>query len=457
LKLLPTANARVFAARRLLFIAAALATAGIAVCGDAIKPLESDEPCNRCGGALLPGSTQPHPASRWGIISDLPESFDGYGVLYATTPVLPAGSGAPPSALQQIAAPDFRDINGSFDVFLFHLMKGTTATARLVVYAKNVGRSPVTVTPQQVIKSEGVIGTVHQFESDLARRVMAGDWDTTSPSAVKPVTLSAGEGAVIAAGKQFGGGIRENTADASRNPNCFGYVRAAVKAPEGAHLQVYVIAIPAGLREDMTAEAEKWLQVGARSTDQVPMDKPLTGCSVGRAVGVYPNFTWQNAPFTWSASSDEPTTFPIALPLVQTAGCADARQTTDLALRLPVTRTDTIGNYMIEYRLALSLDNPGAEPRRVQVAFGKPAADIGLAWAAEVRPGAVDAAAVDFDSLTRIKTAWAGPKQNAFEKPLIEEITLQPGEKKTAVLRFMICGNSSLPFYLKLSASGADQ
>lgn len=436
-----------------LALAAALTLAGTVPAAEMpttspLVKLSSSELCNRCSGTLLPGRVTSHPVTRWGMISDLPESFVGHGVLYSTRDVLPDNGGAAELRAQRRSG-GFGVIDGGFDVFLFHLIsKDPKHSARIVVTAKNLGDKPVTLKPMQVVKSEGIIGRVHEFESTLAKRVLAGDWDVPLES----VTLAPGAMRVVGFGKQFGN--VDDGPDSSRNVNCFGYVRALVEGDEPVKLQVDVIAIPAGPREAMQAEAERLFDTGAKSTDEVSMKEEPQGCALGRAVGVYPNFVWTNdVPFVLDAAALDTagTSFSMALPAIQTAGCPAARQTADLVLRPGYTREDTIGNYMIPYDVRLTLVNPSGAPVKADVVFGKTGADIGLVWQLVLKPGVQTVAGVMDDPYrgVAVNWKWAGPKQAALEASLLPEpLVLAPGETRTVCLRFMICGNSSLPFDL---------
>jgi hypothetical protein len=386
------------------------------------------------------------------MISDLPESFTSHGVLYSTRAVLPDNGGAPEMLVQR-RADGFAGIDGGFDVFLFHLLhprKSQGGSARIVVYARNLGSEPVTLLPEQVIKSEGIIGTVHEFESTLGKRVLAGDWDRP----LSRVTVAPGEGRIVAYGKQFG--HVQDGPDSSRNVNCFGYARVRVAGGLAANLQVDVVAIPATPVEKIALEVEKWKDVGARSTDEVPMDREQQGCALGRAVGVYPNFMWKNDPMVIDVSKlDEGgTSFPMALPKIQTAGCEAARQTNDIVLRPGYTREDTIGNYMIEYDVRLTLVNPTLSAQPADVVFGKSGADIGLAYQAVV----LSRDTTDPYRGAPVKSLWAGPKQKARERSLLDErLNLKPGEARVVALHFLICGNSSLPFQLGVSKPAASR
>lgn len=415
-----------------------------------LSQLTSTLPCNRCTGWLLPGQIVQHPQTRWGIISDLPESFRGYGVLYSTTEDLPPNGGSP-DLLRQRRAQGFRSVDGGFDVFLFHLLKETTASARIVVMAKNLGTRPVTLAPRQVIKTEGVIGRVHEFESTLALRVLMNDWDKPVPQ----VTLNPKMVTVVGFSRQFGN--VQPGPDASRNVNCFGYVRVLTPdADEQTSLEVYVVAIPAGPIERMAQDAASLLARGALSTDEVPLDSEPTGCALKRAVGVYPNFIWRNHPITLDLN-DLPTStirFPMGLPKIQTAGCEQARQTQNLVLRPGYTREDTIGNYMIENHVTLTFTNTGSATRSVEVLFGKDEADIGLAYqaVAHAEPPGDPFAGVPG------KWKWAGPKQATREAAFLDKpIELAPGAQQTLSLRSMVVGNSSLPYNLIVRSAGVGE
>ena len=415
---------------------------------DELISLAPKVPCDRCEGTLLKGRTVQNPATRWAMISDLPESFTSHGVLYSTRTMLPDNGGAE-ELRRQRSADGFSGIDGGFDVFLFHLIsKNPQLAARMVVYVTNLGDKPVTLLPRQVIKSEGIIGRVHEFESTLARRVLAEEWDRPLPR----VEIPAGEGRVVAYGRQFGNVT--TGPDASRNVNCFGYVRATVDGDAPASLQVDVIAVPPGPSTDLNAQAAALMETGAPTSDEVSMTQEPQGCALGRAVGVYPNFIWKNdAPFVLDALAldNAGTSFSMALPEVQTRGCPDARQTTDLVLRPGYTRTDTVGNYMIPYDVRLTVMNSSTtETVHSDVVFGKTGADIGLAWqlvvAEGVAPETETAALYDGQP---VQTKWAGPKQATTEASLLSApLELKPGQVKTICLRFLICGNSSLPFDL---------
>jgi hypothetical protein len=427
--------------------------------------LEPREQCDRCYGTLLSGSIVPHPETKWGIISDLPESFDQFGVLYSTRAVLPENGGAP-EMLRQISTPVFATIDASFDVFFFHLNKNREQASRIVVLVRNKGQNQVEVVPYQVIKTEGIIGTVHDFENTLTRRVMARRWDQTAPSAEgsypeitfgdepppgqqpAPIAIPPGQARVVAYSRQFGN--VSNGPDSSRNVNCFGYGRFIVQSSARPSLEVSVIAIPAGPRNEISSQALAWEDKGARTTDEVPMNRAPQNCALGRAVGVYQNFAWVAKPMVLDVTKlDEAgTSFPFALPKVQSMGCPEARQTADLVLRPGYTREDTIGNYMIENEARWTLVNPveSTETVTVELRLGGPLADIGLAYAIAITD--MDFTGNPFENTT-VQTLWAGPKQTARAKAMMPEpLKLAPGEARTVHLRWMVVPNSSLPYMM---------
>ncbi len=413
-----------------------------------ITMLTPQSACDRCTDSLIMTRFSLDHDIRYGIISDLPESFIGFGNLYSTRDVLDdcGMTSAPiPAALRkQIKVDPFMAIDDSFDVFFFHLqIKDKEQAQRIVVYVKNNGKEPVTIEPKQVIKQEGTIGTTHDFESTIAKRVFADDWDQP----IKSVKLEPGTGAVIAYGKRFGN--IDTGDDASRNVNCFGYVRALVKKEsKGApapNLQVDVVAIPATPVADVSAETPKWVDKPAMTTDEVDMTTAPQNCALGRAVGVYPYGTIHALPMVFDAAqlTEEGHKFPIALPRVQTEGCRTAAQTLPLLLRPGYTREDTIGNYMIPYDVRLGFMNTGDTPKKVEVYFAKKDADVGLVYQTTMNKTTVER----YKGLP-VKWKWAGPKQSSTEAAFTAPIEIGPKEEKIFSVRFMIIGNSSLPFTL---------
>lgn len=414
--------------------------------------LSSAADCNRCTGTLLKGAYVPNPAAKWGMISDLPESFKNYGVLYSTREQLPPNGGAE-ELLRQRRAGGFEVIDGTFDVFIFHLMiKAPQQAARIVVHAKNLGDEPLVINPGQVIRTEGIIAAVHEFESGIATRVLNNDWDRP----VGKVTIPPGEGRVIAYGKRFGN--IETGEDASRNVNCFGYVRGAVESPADPRIEVSVVAIPPTKIAEIEAVTAQHLDQGADSTDEVPMDSEPQGCQLRRAVGVYGNGIWRNEPMVIDVArlGGETVRFPMALPDIQTSGCADARQTTDLVLRPGFTREDTIGNYMMEYDVRITLVNTGEMAHEADISYRKDDADIGLAFMLNTNADPESPTEKVYEGLQAV-AQWAGPKQSAREKSFLPELLrLEPGTQRTIGVRFMIVGNSSLPFFLSVTGANAE-
>ncbi|MCC6548204.1 hypothetical protein IT570_13645 [Candidatus Sumerlaeota bacterium] len=429
------------------------------------KHLTATVECSRCTNHLLPGRLWPAEGIAYTIHSDLPEMFSTSGVLYSTEPVRPPftlKSGEPLGEEMRLQKNNgFKTIDGNFEVFLFHISQPGDGTAprRIVVYARNVGKSGVAITPRQVIVTDGVIGTKHDMENTLGRRVLSESWDRP----LGATSIEPGKGAVIAYSKQFSTGT--NDADSSANVNCLGIVRADVASSEVAdapNLQVFIVAIPAGETSTMTTEAESHLATGAGSQEGVvDLASEPSGCQLRRATGVMHGCIFKNEPITIDVDQlvANPIAYQMALPAVQSKECPEARQTADFLLYPPASRPDSVGNYMMEYELRLHLINRNPTETRVfDLRFGKSDADVGLAW--QIAPHFLNIPAAELKK-EPVRTGWAGPKQlddqNDTRSFLAEDeqIIIGPCEEDSVTLRFMILGNSSLPF--QIHATGKEQ
>lgn len=105
---------------------------------------------------------------------------------------------------------------------------------------------------------------------------------------------------------------------------------------------------------------------------------------------------------------------------------------------------------MVEYRVAFDLVNTHpTEARAFDIRFGKAEADIGLAWQVAQLPGRPADAFVDGRP---VRTGWAGPNQGGTAVSLLAEdggpVTLAPCSQQSVAMRFLVLGNSSLPFQL---------
>lgn len=421
-------------------------------------PLTGTDECHRCTHLLMAGERRSS-GPKWNIHSDLPEVFLQPGVLYSTAPKLPPfkmADGEPvPDAMLVQENHGFTTIDDDFEVFLFHITQpgGGRSPRRLVVHAQNNGAEPITLNPRQVFISDGIIAAVHEIENTLGRRTMAEEWDRP----LDTVTIAPGAGAIVAYSKQFGSGV--NGPDQSANVNCFGIAAAEVLGDKAANLVVRTIAVPADpdLRQ-LNALAERLIAVGADSGEQViDLSSPPSGCQLRRATGVFENFAWHADPLRFDVA-DLPgghAIFQMALPATQSASCPAAQQTGPMLLHPPASRPDTVGNYMLDYFVPLEISNKGAEPRRVDLRFGKEDADIGLGW--QILTGA---SAPTEEALLRepVRTEWAGPKQrkdlpdNTRSFVGTEGLSLEPGTTCHVLLRFRILGNSSVPFQFHLVA-----
>ncbi len=420
--------------------------------------------CDKCRGYALPGRLTPHPEMKYSIWSDLPEVFCSTGVLYATTAELPAAeTGALPREMRlQTGDPDFRAIDDSFEVFLFHTIhhcKPASPARRIVIYVRNEGEGPVDLYPRQIISTEGRIGTEHQMESELGRRLVAGEWDTPIASA----RIEPGRGGIAAYSRRFGDS--SNGPDSSSGQNCFGTARVRVVNPEASarptRLHVFVMAIEAAPLEETLARAEAALAQGAVSGDTVvDMTTPPSGCQVRRATGVFPSFVWRNHPLTLDAAALPPQglSFLMANWEQGSRGCPETRQTAFLLRHPPYTRPDSIGNYHVDNRLRLRLVNRDAQrPSFVDLRFGKHDADIGLAWRIATEAGEISDEALD---QRPVRTGWAGPKQAALSRSFLAEdggvIALAPCETREIALRLLVLGNSSLPYEIFVVPAGEE-
>lgn len=415
--------------------------------------------CGGCGGVLLPGSLEESPFTKWTIHSDLPEKFSSEGVLYTTRPVIPPDNvGEPlPLSVREQTNTGFTAIDDDFEVFIFHISQPGDGSAprRIVIHVQNTGPEPVTIDAEQAIVTEGVIGNIHEMESNLGRAVLAEDWERR----IGTVTIPPGEGRVVAYSNNFAG----FGADIDANINCFGIIRGDVeKVQEGdpdPSLEVSVVAIPRTAPSNLDSVTEQYLNVSAQEDeDVVDMTREPTGCQLSRATGVFPSFRWRNDPFTVDVarlSVNQPP-FQMVNSKTQAIACPESAQTEDLVLRPGYAPLDTVGNYMVEYRVDFHIANSSEdEPRAMDLTFGKTGADIGLAWQVAIAQQPVS----DEELNARpVLTGWAGPFQNTMTRSLLEEpITLPPCGSATVSVRFMVLGNSSLPFQLYTLPAEAEE
>lgn len=419
--------------------------------------------CGGCRGLLLPGALEDHPASRWYIHSDLPEQFRAPGVLYGTVPELPASLANPlPQAVRAQTNSSFPGIDDDFDLFMFHISSPGDGSAprRMVVYVRNDGASAVRLDPRQILITDGVIGDVHEMESNLGRRVLAEEWDAR----VSALTLQPGAGGVVAYSKGFSG--FPNGADMSANVNCFGNVRVGVEPATAGdaspvNLTAWVVGIPYNSNiSRIRTTTEGLLSTGAESAETVVnMTRPPQGCELSRATGVFRTFVWRSAvpTFDLDAMPSQGYGFQMGLSKTQALGCDAAAQTRNLILKPGYAPNDTVGNYMVEYRVAVTLRNTNpTQARAFDVTFTKSDADIGLAWQVARGPALPPDGEVD---ARPVRTGWAGPRQSPSVRSLLGQdggpVTLAPCSQQTVAFRFLVLGNSSLPFQLTVAPAPA--
>lgn len=425
----------------------------------------SSAACSLCAHSLLTGANEASTKSKYLLISDMPELFGSAGELFTTAPMLSEQSaGYPTTASRTQVNNGFTAIDDDFDLFLFHISSpGDGSTPRRIcVLVENTGANPVTITPQQVLRTDGTIGSVHEMESTLALNFENATWDSTFVGS--SVTVAAGARELIAYSKRFP--ASSTGTDRSANVNCFGRVRAAVSGTAPS-LRVYVVAINAtndnstritnasGVAAAETA-AIALLGTAATELESFSFDDPITGCTLRRATGVFPHETWRSDLLTYNADSlPGGATFQLALDDVRSVGCAAASQTSTALLYPPFLRGESIGNYVRDYRVSIRVVNDGTSARDFVLSFGNTntgTADIGLIYRVVESTTLPDDSTVD---AATAQTNWAGPGQvaaalGAQYETLATITALPPGEERYLGLWFQVLGNSSLPFQLRI-------
>lgn len=434
-----------------------------AVAATPLVPLASDAECNRCAGYLLPGAPVPSPQTVWRIDSDLPELYNSNGVLYATTSVLPPfdthKDGPVPVEMRTQRSPSgFTAIDGSFEVFLYHLSENHAPgeKRRIVVLARNSGKSTATVTPRQAIFHGPNSARPGGVESLLGEAVFAEKWETPVVSAA----IAPGDSAIVGFTKQLCADV--NGPDTTKAVFVTGTLRAGVASADGTKpaLDIFVVSIPGTPDHSaMKAAALALLGTGANSGETfMDLRIPPPSCHVRRVVGVAPNVLWKSGDVTLDVAAlpGDAVTFPMAVPGVQAVGCETARQTVDLALHPPYVHPDSVGNYMMEYRVDLRLENGGKTPRTADVRFGKTDQKVGLVH--QVLAGDAPAADAALTALPPTIT-WAGKGSDGVVEPRFDaslltagEIEIPPGGAKTVSLRLMVLGTSCLPYDLHVTS-----
>ncbi len=447
---------------RVLSVFLVLAAAGSVVAQTPILPLASENPlaCNRCNWHLLPGSHLPSPRTVYRIDSDLPELYYTNGVLYSTMPVLPPfetkDDGPVPEEMRTQRNAGFETIDDSFEVFLYHLSQKHTPgeTRRIVVYAKNAGDESVTVAPRQAIFHGPNSARPGGVESLLGKAVFNEVWDTP----VAPLTIAPGDGAIIGYTKQLGAAA--DAEDLTRAVFVTGTLRADVRGEEESkpNLIVSTLSIPGqDDRSTMKSLAEEYMAVGSDSGEEwMDLRIPPPECHLRRVVGVMDNVMWQSDPlvFDIAALPDNRVGFQMALPYVQAPDCKEAVQTAPMTLYPPYVRPESIGNYMMEYYLNLTLANSGDAEKTVDLRFGKQDQKIGLVW--QMAIGETSVAMAGLEELPAV-IGWAGKTSDDVAEPYFDAtmlangpLTIAPGERKVISVRMMVLGTSSLPYQLHL-------
>ncbi|MFN9976723.1 MAG: hypothetical protein ACK58T_43170, partial [Phycisphaerae bacterium] len=228
--------------------------------------------------------------------------------------------------------------------------------------------------------------------------------------------------------------------------------------------EVTVVAIDGAVEaEDFGSAAEALLDVGARSGEgAMDLTIPPPECHVRRVVGVSKNFVWRSENVRLDASKldERGVSFLMAAPGIQTLQCPQAKQTQNLLLSPGFVHPETIGNYMQEYLVTLTLVNPGAAAKMVDVRFGKQDADVGVAWQVDVGDrAATREALMDYPTLVEWAGGWRKDDlpdntrsffMNDSARNESQWIEVPAKSAKTVTLRMMPVGTSSLPFEVRV-------
>jgi hypothetical protein len=215
--------------------------------------------------------------------------------------------------------------------------------------------------------------------------------------------------------------------------------------------------------EDFGSAAEALMDVGARSGEgAMDLTIPPPECHVRRVVGVSKNFLWRSENVRLDATrlDDRGVSFLMAAPGIQTLQCPQAKQTQDLLLSPGFVHPETIGNYMQEYLVTLTLVNPGAAAKMVDVRFGKQDADVGVAWQVDVGDApAKREALLDYPTLVEWAGGWRKDDlpdntrsffMNDSARNEAQWIEVPAKGEKTVTIRMMPVGTSSLPFEVRV-------
>lgn len=423
-------------------------------------------PCTSCSASILPGTLEDDPDTKYFLISDMPEKF-GYpgsgpvtrtdGLLYSTNVLLPEyGPNYPPAPFNEQRVNGFTTIDDDFEIFIFNIAQPGDGSKprRIVVYAENKGTNPVTIDPRQVIVTDGVIGNVHEMESNLGRRVQEQDWDPQSLTNLPPsITINPGEGQIVGLSKKFA--LIGSGTFRSQNLNCFGIVRGFVSGTD-PNIVLYIVALdevntnvaPNISAIKTAAETLIASNIGAPELEDFQFDNLPPGCTLRRSSGVYPHKVFRSNVVFDLDTLPGGVTYQMGLDALRTPDCPAMRQSVDALLSPKWLVQESIGNYQVDHRVTFMVENTGSVARSFDLEFGKTNADIGLVYQLAITEALVSDATID---ALPAQTSWAGPNQSAVFKSLLDEpLVLNPGEQRFVTMRFQILGNSSTPFQIRI-------
>jgi hypothetical protein len=365
----------------------------------------------------------------------------------------------------------FSTIDGDFEVFLYHMTSpsGGKMPRRVAVLVENIGADPVSLVAEDIMETTGVMGKPGGPEIRLSNRYQRNQWT----SRYGTITVTPGTMELISLSPRFGDGKdgrwigtkRDRVPADDRSTSLFlnGQVMTRIISPDKPSIHVHVVgmdaeeAAPAGTDRDFWSKrAQSLLDRGAKS-GETGMDlriEPPT-CHVRRVAGVYRTFRWEGAATV--TAQDLGTTdvrFQMALPAAQAGPCPEGVQTQPMLLSPPYVRPETIGNYMVQYLVHLTVDNTaGTKTLPYDLRFGKQDASIGLSW--QVLPGKRAADDPEWKT-TPLQDGWAGAwsfgdlADNTL--PFIKKPgAVAPGDKESVTLYFTVAGTSSLPFQIHVA------
>lgn len=328
-----------------------------------------------------------------------------------------------------------------------------------------IGRSPkLSGTAEQVAQGKPEDETTSDFFTGIVRGAYAGESSRFQESNVKkPLELSVVAIDASTPENQIERAAIEASARGARSGE--GAMELNIEPPK-CHLRRVVGVSPAVVWEGdrVVIDAATLSQFGAAAATEKPADvKPHAEPDALRGEGEA--ITKRSEDRKRWPGDIRGVAFLMAAPKMQTLECPQARQTAPMLHYPGYVRDETIGNYHVEYLLTFTITNSGAAPKRVDLRFGKQDADVGLAWQVMLADGVAPQASAGELSQRPVNLQWAGgwrkgdliDNTRSFfhavkgiepEPAVASPIEIAPGTCKTVMVRMMVVGTSSLPFFV---------